>query len=368
MPISYLTQFEKRNFITEQFPQTIVIFRALMLGDLLCTVPAFRALRRAFPQSKITLVGLPWAAGFAERFSHYFDEFIEFPGYPGLPEHVPDIQKVPLFLKKVQSRHFDLALQMHGSGSFVNPLIALFGAKLTAGFYEENDYCPSHEWFMPFPRDHEIFTYLRLIEFLGIPLQGVHLEFPLSAKEEKELEESPETSAVLKNDYICVHAGARLATRRWFPERFAEAANDLGEMGLTIVLTGSAAETDLVEEVSRRLRYPHLNLAGKTGLGALGALISRAKLLISNDTGVSHIAAALKTPSVIIVTGSDPKRWAPLDKDLHRTCLYDVGCRPCGYNRCPFGLICAHGVDTEDVVLQAKALLKKKIKKPIAFP
>src|SRR4051812_21107984 len=104
----------------DQFPKNIIVLRALMLGDLLCTVPAFRALRKAFPASRITLAGLPWAKVFVERFSQYFDDFIEFPGYPGLPERKPEIEQIPDFIKSVQAQKFDLALQMHGSGSFVN--------------------------------------------------------------------------------------------------------------------------------------------------------------------------------------------------------------------------------------------------------
>jgi ADP-heptose:LPS heptosyltransferase len=335
-----------------------------MLGDLLCAVPAFRTLRKAFPASKITLVGLPWAKTFAERFSHYFDDFIEFPGYPGLPERKPDIVKIPQFFREIQHRKYDLALQMHGSGSFVNPLITLFSAKLTAGFYEEDDYCPDPEWFMPFPEEHEIIAYLRLMEFLGIPLQGVELEFPILHKDETELWKIPGVPQFINDPYICIHPGARLLTRRWSPKQFAAVANSLGRTGFKIVLTGGPDEVDLVEEVSQHLLFSNFNLAGKTSVGALALLLKRSQLLISNDTGVSHIAAALEVPSVIIVTGSDPQRWAPLNTQLHRTVFFEVPCRPCSYQHCPFDMMCARGVEVGDVVSHAKALLNQYARKP----
>ena len=128
-------------------PHNIVILRALQLGDLLCTVPAFRALRTAFPQAHIALVGLPWAQAFVGRFSHYLDEFIEFPGWPGLPEQNPRIEQIPTFLKEMQGRHFDLALQMQGSGYHTNPLVTLFGARQSAGFYTPGQYQPEAGFF-----------------------------------------------------------------------------------------------------------------------------------------------------------------------------------------------------------------------------
>jgi ADP-heptose:LPS heptosyltransferase len=108
-------------------PKRIVILRALQLGDLLNAVPDFRALKAAFPNSHIALVGLRWSEEFVERFHSYLDEFIYFPGIPGFPEQPPDFARWPSFLNAMQARHFDLAIQMQGSGNIANTLISLWG-------------------------------------------------------------------------------------------------------------------------------------------------------------------------------------------------------------------------------------------------
>src|SRR4051812_42516284 len=84
----------------------IAVLRALQLGDLLCSVPAFRALKTALPETEITLVGLPWAFEFVQRFRSYLDGFIPFPGFPDFPEQVLDVGAFPRFLIEMQKRSF----------------------------------------------------------------------------------------------------------------------------------------------------------------------------------------------------------------------------------------------------------------------
>jgi ADP-heptose:LPS heptosyltransferase len=296
----------------------IILFRALQLGDLLCTVPAFRALRAAVPEAHITLAGLPWQAAFVQRFSHLIDDFIEFPGWPGFPEREPVLERVPTFLQSVQGHRFDAAIQMQGSGGIANPLIALFGARLTAGFSLPGQYRPNDSFFPTYPQGlHEIEIFLHLIQSLGIPAQGKCLEFPIQAEDEAAFSQFCRTHALDQTPYICIHPGARFTGRRWSPDHFAAVGDALAKQGYRVLITGTESEAGIAEAVIQAMQQPAINAAGQTDLGTLALLIQKAALLICNDTGVSHISAAMQTPSVVLFTVSEPSRWRPLNHNLH---------------------------------------------------
>lgn len=299
--------------------QTIAILRALYLGDLLCSVPAWRALRAAVPEAHIALIGHPWAKSFVPRFHRYLDEWIEFPGFPGLPEQPVAPAAIPSFLSDLQRRRFDLVLQMHGNGRYANAVVALLGAGMTAGFVVPGDFCPDPTRYMAYPDTiPEVHRHLRLMEFLGIPLCGTELEFPLTAADERAFDALPAAATLRAAPYVCVHPGGRGVLRRWPPDRFARVADELADKGFQIVITGTADEAAPADAMQRMMRTRPIDLVGRTDLGTLGVLLSRARLLVANDTGVSHVAAALRVPSIIVVTGSDPVRWAPLDRERHR--------------------------------------------------
>ncbi|MFO0892956.1 MAG: glycosyltransferase family 9 protein [Isosphaeraceae bacterium] len=310
-------------------PRRIAVLRALQLGDLLCAMPAFRAIRRALPESEITLIGLPWARAFTRRFREYVDDFIEFPGYPGLPEREPDLARLPIFLGRVRGSRFDVALQMHGCGTVTNPLVAHFGARRTAGFFEEGRSCPDPARYLAYP-DHglEVDRLLSLVEFLGIPPRGHDLEFPLHDEDFAELAAIAAVKSLSLGRFACIHVGASTPLRRWPVENFAQVARHLSLRGLCVVLTGTCDEVSLTQAVAREVPGRVVDLAGQTSLGALGALFRRACLLVSNDTGVSHMADALRLPSVIISTGNNPARWAPRDHRRHRVLCRASGVTP----------------------------------------
>jgi ADP-heptose:LPS heptosyltransferase len=305
------------------------VLRALQFGDLLCAVPALRAFRAAWPDTEIVLIGLPWARAFVERFDRYLDGFREFPGYPGLPEREPAIGRIPAFLAAIQAERFDLAVQLHGSGPIVNPLVMLFGAARAAGFYPAGERCPDPETFRPWPeRGLEIRRLLALPKFLGLPPVGEHLEFAVRASDRAALALAAGDAPLRPGRYVCIHPGASVPERRWPVAHFAAVAARLAARELAIVLTGTAGEAGLTRAVAEASGPFCLDLAGKTDLGAVAALFQGARLLVCNDTGVSHLAVALGVPSVVISTGDNPERWAPIDRERHRVLCKAEGVRP----------------------------------------
>jgi ADP-heptose:LPS heptosyltransferase len=302
----------------------IAILRALQLGDLLCAVPAWRALRASYPSARIALIGLPWARNFVGRFHHYLDEFIEFPGYPGLPERCVKPEAIPPFLVQMQARRFDVVLQMHGSGHYVNEVAALLAGRKTAGFYVPGEFAPEPDCFMPYPDTvPEVHRHLQLMEFLGVPSLGDRLGWPITPEDERRFA-GLEQGSLLARGFVCIHPGGRGALRRWPPELFGRIADLVAGRGLQVVITGTTEESELAEAMAGVMRTKAINLVGCTDLGVLGALLRHARLLVANDTGVSHVASALRVPSVIICTGSDPVRWGPLDRTRHRVVLGPV--------------------------------------------
>jgi ADP-heptose:LPS heptosyltransferase len=289
----------------------IAILRALPLGDLLCAVPALRSFRRAWQDADITLVGLPGARGFVERFGAFVDGLLELPGYPGLPEPAADIAAVPDFLRDAQARGFDLVVQLQDDGSVTNPLAVLLGGSRTAGFFAEGAWCPDKESFVPWPdRGPEPMRLLRLPDRIGLPVDGAALEFPLSDEDRAGRPEG---------EYACLAPGARTPGRRWSVEGFAAVGDALAERGLQVVVTGSEDDAAVTAAVAAAMSAPAVDLGGKTTLGAFGGVVEGARLLVTNDSGASHVAAALRTPSVVVFISSDPRRWAPLDGALHRS-------------------------------------------------
>src|SRR3954454_1185238 len=196
--------------------ESIAILRARTgLGDLLCGVPGLRALRARLPDAHIALITYAEMAPVVERMRAHIDEFIAFPGWPGIPER--PVGETAGFLAAMRERRFDLALQAYGANPAANEAAAALDARRMGGFFVTGTIEPDLEVHLPYPEHrHEIDRHLDLMAHLGAPSAGRALEFPISAADEREA-----AAVALRSRYLLVHPGATSASRRWPAERFA---------------------------------------------------------------------------------------------------------------------------------------------------
>jgi ADP-heptose:LPS heptosyltransferase len=155
--------------------------------------------------------------------------------------------------------------------------------------------------------------------------------------------------------YVVVHPGASAPSRRYAPARFAVVARQVSrQLGVTIVFTGDKSERDVVGAIAGAAGADAINLAGELALGELVALIDGAELLISNNTGPVHIAAAVGTPVVDLYALTNPQHtpW----QVPHRVLSRDVPCRDCYRSVCPRGDGACLDIAPDEVIAAVSAL------------
>ena len=267
---------------------TALVLRALYLGDLLAGVPALRALRRALPHHEVVLAA-----------PEPLRPLVELTG--AVDRLLPTGELEPVPWAEVSPRPPDVAVDLHGNGPASKRLLqalrpgrlVAFGGPGSGGGWVEG---PRWE-----PDEHERARWCRLVaESLGVAADPDDLLLPRPATD------PPVPSAVV------VHPGAASPARRWPAERFAAVARWAADRGEQVVVTGSAAEAPLAEEVRRLAGLPDdALLAGRTDLAGLTALVAAARAVVCGDTGVAHLASAYRTPSVVLFGPTPPRRWGP---------------------------------------------------------
>lgn len=260
----------------------MIVLRALGLGDFLTAVPALRALCRARPDHRLVLAAPAALAPLAD-FSRAVDLI-----HPtaSLEEFVAPEDPV------------DIAVNLHGKGPQSHRALATTAPREFLAFE-----CPAAGSLGPEWRDdeHEVHRWCRLVaEGWGAEADPTDLAL------RRPIRSSAAPGAVV------VHPGAAYPSRRWPPERFAEVARRLREECHEVVLTGNTEERALTDAVRRWAGLPRESvLAGRTDLAGLAAVVADARLVVSGDTGVAHLASAYGTPSVVLFGPTPPSRWGP---------------------------------------------------------
>jgi ADP-heptose:LPS heptosyltransferase len=319
------------------------------LGDLLCTVPAVRALRAARPDLHVALATWPEMAGVVARTAPWVDELVPFPGAPGIPERVPD-GTLPQWQEAMAARRWDLALQVYGDNPAANAVTAATGARLVGGFAATGAPGLDPALHVPYPHAlHEVDRHLRLLEHLGLPPGASRtLEWPLTADDLAEAA----ALGLPRGAYAVLHPGATSPSRLWPVERFAEVADGLSRAGLEVVVGGVPSEAATTGAVVAASRAPVRDLTGRTSLGAYAALLRDAAVVVANDTGTAHLSAAVGGRVVTVFLSGDPRRWRHA-ADLQAVVREEVGCNPCPHLVCPIDHRCARRISPDRVLREA---------------
>ncbi len=260
----------------------VLMVRALGLGDFLTGVPAYRALRAAYPGHEIVLAAPSQLAPLA-ALTGAVDRVLP----------VGELQPVPWCGPPPA-----VAADLHGNGPASHDLVRAVGAPVTMMYASPADPGVDGPWWSE--EEHEVTRWCRLFAWWGIAADPGALRLSLPAEPAR-----ARAAAV-------VHPGAGSGSRRWPAERFAAVARALAAWGLPVLISGNAAERALAVQVAQAAGLSRESvLAGRTGLAELAAIVAAASIVVSNDTGVAHLAVAYGTPSVTLFGPVSPALWGP---------------------------------------------------------
>ena len=332
------------------------------LGDLVMATPGLRSLRAGFPDAQITLQVRPGLESLLSG-STDVDRIETLHSY-----HKGARALISEARRWKASHHFDLGLCL--PDSFSSALFMKWaGVRKIVGYGQ-----PGRSWLLdeavvPLTRQEGRSWVSReehvlgLIRALGCPDLGTDLSLPISDADRKALMEilaEWDESIDASRPRVILAPGASYgSSKRWPIAHFASVGDALEEAGAQVVLVGTAAESGLTGAVKEAMRAPALDLAGLLGLGPLKALIANARLLIANDAGCRHIAAAFGIPSLIFF-GSTTVEKTPLNLEAVQVFERSLSCRPCYKRVCPRpGHPCLAGIEPDAVLKVARQTLTK---------
>jgi ADP-heptose:LPS heptosyltransferase len=269
----------------------LTILRALGLGDLLAAVPALRALARAFPEHQRVLLGPGWLAPLLPLIEE---------GREPCVARLADVAGLDAEPGKLPGRT-DVAVNLHGRGPESHRLLLAGRPRQLLAF--RNEAIVESAGFPVWePHEHEVRRWCRMLREHGVQADPERLEI---AVPDVELPGWAGGATLL-------HPGAASAARRWPAERWSELARCELAAGREVLVTGSRREVGLARAIATAAGLdPRRQLAGRTDLRGLAALVAAAGTVVCGDTGTAHLATALGVPSVLLFGPTSPRLWGP---------------------------------------------------------
>lgn len=328
------------------------------IGDAVMTLPAIGVIREFFPQAEISVLANPLVS---QVFKHHdwVDKVITF-DRNGL--HKGFFGRIRL-AAEIRQHAFDLVIIMPNSldGAIV-PWLA--GIPVRLGKKSDGrSLLLTHGFPVSLQPEavHQSQNYLAMLRYFGITGSEKEQRLQTTVEEDRKIASRLAEAGISDTDFVVgINPGATYgAAKRWYPDRFAAVASRLSaDIGARVVITGGPGETAIAADIEQDLAGNSLNLAGKTSVRELMALLKRCNLLITNDSGPMHLAAAFGVPLVAIFGSTDHTTTFPLS-DKAVVVREPVDCAPCMKRECPTDHICMLAVTSEKVVEAAKQLYSR---------
>jgi heptosyltransferase I len=311
----------------------ILLVKLSSLGDVIHALPTLEALRALYPRGR--LVWLVEEAQAPLLSGHpALDEVWAVPRLnPGKKGAAGDLQKIWGAARRVRAEPFDLVLDLQGLMKSAL-WVALARSERKVGYdrSRELSWLALTERLPLFdPEAHAVLRYLNLARHLGAPAGPPRFRFGFSLSENVDHVLPPAGVRPL----AVLHPGARWPTKLWPAEHWARLADWLArEHGFQVAITGSRGDRGLIREIIAQSEVPPLNLAGRTTLAELAAVLKTARVAVTADTGPMHLAAALGAPVAALFGPTAPWRTGPFG-DGHQVVRLALPCSPCFRRQCP---------------------------------
>lgn len=352
----------KNKQIIKHHVKKIIVRSTNWVGDSVITTPVFRALDKIFPWADIDVIARPWNEAVFQHnpFIHKIHVFNEKQSYGQYLKSIRCLRKEKYDLGILLPNSFNAAFQAF-----------LGGVKQRVGFQTDGRrFLLTHP--LPVPEDkartHQVYYYLQMLGFLEhFHRDNVALEIFITDEEKEWAKNYLSELGIHESELIVgINPGAEYGpAKRWFPEYFAKVADKLAaKHNGRVLVFGSPKEKEFAANVCKHMTMANHNLAGKTTLRQLMALVSMVNLFVTNDTGTMHIAAALHTPTVAIFGSTCSIATGPFSKEstVVRPPSH-LNCMPCLKKTCRFNHYkCLKTITPEIVLNAAEPLIDKYYK------
>ena len=336
-----------QHVLEKEIVHKVLIRGVNWIGDTVITLPAIRGIRNVFPDAHLEILLKPHLASLFKQCT-FLDSCLLYPEGRGY-----DLMRKELKLvETIREKQFDLAVILPRSlRSALIPYLARIplrvgfqsshrGVLLTHGLKETHELLQSHQ----------VEYYYHIARELGTKEPCEVPALPVGREEEGWAHAFIEQAGIADNHLVIgINPGATYGSAKcWQPEKFAELARRLtGDPAIKIILTGGTNNASLIDALALHLEGRAIKAVGHDLLN-LAALLKRCHLVITNDTGPMHIAAAVGTPVVALFGSTNPATTGPLGKE-HHIVRKDVQCSPCLKRSCPENHACMAFITVDEV-------------------